>query len=386
MSRDRPGAPGVTTAVTPAGPTAAPDGRRGDLRHVAEFDGLRAYLAWWVVAFHLYQRSGLAGLKLRSLDLALGQGWSAVPVFFTLSGLVIALTDDARREGYLAFLARRFFRLAPAYYLVLAVAVADAARTGAYGRSLPAHAALHALMLHGLVPDEALPDAPHALEPVTWSVSVEWQFYLVAPLALGLARRSAAGALAALAAAGAGAYALDHAPWTFAERATVVARAGPFALGVGSYFLFRYALDRRAAGRPLAAYALPFGAAAAWSCGGPLVGPGPVWAVVFPAVLAYHAGAENPLTRPVRAALGHPAAVRLGRISYSTYLCHDRVLALADAALAAAGARPGPWARFAALAAVGVPLVVATSAALYYLVERPGVALGKRLAARLGPP
>jgi peptidoglycan/LPS O-acetylase OafA/YrhL len=36
-----------------------------------------------------------------------------------------------------------------------------------------------------------------------------------------------------------------------------------------------------------------------------------------------------------------------------------------------------------ALLAIGVPLIVAASAALYYLVEKPGIQLGKRIAGQL---
>ena len=49
---------------------------RGSISHIAEFDGLRGYLAWWVVAFHFYQSAGLDRLNLKLLSRTLGQGWA----------------------------------------------------------------------------------------------------------------------------------------------------------------------------------------------------------------------------------------------------------------------------------------------------------------------
>lgn len=42
---------------------------------------------------------------------------------------------------------------------------------------------LHLLMLHGVVPEVLVARAPGAFLAPAWSVSLEWQFYLVAPLA-----------------------------------------------------------------------------------------------------------------------------------------------------------------------------------------------------------
>jgi peptidoglycan/LPS O-acetylase OafA/YrhL len=371
----------TTTAVTTT--AAATAGAREPRGHVAEFDGLRGYLAWWVVGFHLYQSTGLAALNIKPLALTLGQGWGAVPIFFILSGLVIAMTTDARREPYATFIVRRLFRLAPVYYLVLAVATADAWRSGAYGEALWAHVALHATMLHGLVPDQVLPGAAVALEYVAWSITVEWQFYLLAPVVLGLVRASPTRALGLMALFGAAGYALGKSRLTFAESSVVVLRAGLFAVGIASYAFFRYAMAHREGARGLVAYMLPVGLALAWVCGGPPIWPGPIWVVIFSAVLTYHAGVESPVTRPVRALLGLPFVVWLGQISYSTYLCHDRVLMLVDGALARWPYPLSAAERGVALVAVGVPMILAASAALYYLVERPGIGLGKRLAARL---
>ena len=83
---------------------SAPAVPKGSVPHVPEFDGLRGYLAWWVVAFHMYQDAGLHKLNSKLLSSTIGQGWGAVPIFFILSGFVIALTEGSRREPYPVFL------------------------------------------------------------------------------------------------------------------------------------------------------------------------------------------------------------------------------------------------------------------------------------------
>jgi len=47
---------------------------------------------------------------------------------------------------------------------------------------LPQHLVLHLTMLHGAVSDDVLPFASLAFSGPLWSISLEWQFYLVAPL------------------------------------------------------------------------------------------------------------------------------------------------------------------------------------------------------------
>ena len=355
---------------------ASVEKRAGRIGHVVEFDGLRGYLAWWVVLFHLYQTSGINAWKSRPLELTIGQGFGSVPIFFILSGFVIALMDDIRQESYPSFLIRRFFRLGPVYYMMLAIGIIEAWRSQIYGDLLWAHVAAHLTMLHGLIPEQILPGSAYAIDFVAWSVSVEWQFYLLAPLILAISRRSATRTLVLLAGFGGVAYLSSHGRFSFGEKATVFLRGGLFAVGIGSYFIFHYVMNNLESMRKFAAYALPFGLALAWICGGPFVWPGPIWVVLFCAVQAYHAGVETLITRPIRVMLSLPAMVWLGKVSYCTYLCHNRIFEAIDSWNVGAS----PLVRFMVLVVVGFPLVLAGSAALHHLVEKPGIQLGKRLA------
>lgn len=42
----------------------------------------------------------------------------------------------------------------------------------------------HIPLIHGLIPPSALPDAAAAFLGRAWSISTEWQFYLIAPQAV----------------------------------------------------------------------------------------------------------------------------------------------------------------------------------------------------------
>jgi peptidoglycan/LPS O-acetylase OafA/YrhL len=110
---------------------------------------------------------------------------------------------------------------------------------------------------------------------------------------------------------------------------------------------------------------------------GPLFSTGTLWVVIFSTVLSYHIGVESSVTRPVRRFLDLPFVNWLGKVSYSTYLCHHIGLSLARFAWGGMFLRMGPWGRILGLVGFGFPLILALSAALYYVIERPGIRLGQ---------
>ncbi|MFB4288205.1 acyltransferase family protein [Nonomuraea sp. ATR24] len=91
-------------------------------------DGIRAVAALAVLLFHVSMEAGTA-LQPGFLGGLLSRGEIGVPIFFTLSGLLLyrpwaaaLLTGDPEPAAG-RYLWRRFFRIVPAYWLVVAVAL-----------------------------------------------------------------------------------------------------------------------------------------------------------------------------------------------------------------------------------------------------------------------
>ena len=240
-------------------------------------------------------------------------------------------------------------------------------------------------MLHGLVPYEVLAESASSLNSPAWSISVEWQFYLVAPLLLAFIRGSANRALLVVVVCLVASATLQK-RYTYPFAATAVMRAGLFAVGIASFYLTRIVSRNLELARPIVPFLLPVGIATAWVAGSPTIGAFPLWVVVFSAVLADLAGAETWLTRPFRRFLGLPFVVWLGTLSYSTYLSHLLVLDLLKAVLGGWMEPMAPRARSWVLIGLGFPLILGLSAVLYHFIEKPGMALGKTLAKRMRKP
>src|SRR4029077_5012932 len=86
-------------------------------------EGLRAYLALWVLGSHALWVAGYRPDALVGLPKLIGLGGDAVDLFIIISGFVIMLSLDNQRETYLQFVVRRFFRLFPVFIVLFVVAI-----------------------------------------------------------------------------------------------------------------------------------------------------------------------------------------------------------------------------------------------------------------------
>lgn len=127
---------------------------------------------------------------------SLGLGAYAVNVFFVLSGVWIERMWEGRyryaRAPYLTYLVSRVWRLAPAMVLASVVTVPLLHLLGVPWTRLlaaPSHLAASSVLLLGYA---WLPFAPVG---AAWSLDVEMQFYVVAPLLALLARQRAGAVL-----------------------------------------------------------------------------------------------------------------------------------------------------------------------------------------------
>ncbi|MBS0639608.1 MAG: acyltransferase [Proteobacteria bacterium] len=349
-------------------------------------DGLRGVLALYVTLGHMAPFAPLPGWVQSTLS----HGGAAVDVFFMLSGLVISQSLQRLHGDKRRFLLARVMRLYPVYLPVLAVAIAiepvscgfdlmpwigpgDPARdicTSRWPQDWAVEIAAHLTMTHGLVPDGALPDVWLSFLGAAWSLSTEWQFYVLAALIWRPGERRLLIGLLLFAAAGQAWLVLAPADWQF-SRAFLPNRAHFFALGVASQALIR--------GEPMATWRYAAVLAATLAiCGlhlnlqiGKLLPP-IVWTTCLAAQLQPRFGGLILLHRLLRCR----TALWFGAVSYPLYLVNEPIQKLLLALLA--GVAAGNARLFTAFwlpASIAVPVLIA--AALHRTIERPAMQWGK---------
>lgn len=340
---------------------------------IHEFESLRAALAWWVVVEHVRNHNPLTWIP-KSVDKLIWPG-HAVDLFIMLSGFVIFLLLDTKRESYFLFITRRFFRLWP----VFVVCFLSALLFTGFGSGNDWNVILFSnlTMTHGLVPESASPNVTTTVLPPSWSISLEWQFYLVAPFLLFLLR-ARLWVFVALLGLDLVLYQCLRATPDFVFPSVLPLRLHFFICGGFSYFLWKRAPcgpNRARVSLACALAGLAFLSTRSTSL--------TIWAGVLGYVvlkrMAPESGEEssNFFQRFTR---------WLGSISYSTYLCHWPIILLVERGLKEAGLiYENPLANFAvALVPVAI-LTLFTSWLLNVTVEKPGIDFGRRLAGRLVP-
>ncbi|MDB5461042.1 MAG: putative acyltransferase [Caulobacteraceae bacterium] len=355
----------------PPSPVAPPDDRK-----IGNIERLRGLAALAVVICHIaghfygFTRDSPGPERLFAW---LGQ--AGVALFFVISGFCIRLPEARALAGggvvrldVREFLARRFIRIAPPYWLALAASIAVGALIetelidGARG---PVDIAAHALVLHTLWPSTFL-----GTNGVFWTIGLEVHFYLAYLLfANRPARVWTAAALLALGLAVFGAASTtlpaDN-PWRIVGQ-------GIFLTSFWQWYLGALIADWWVQRRPAAPAAVLWMAravavAAALSLG--LADPRVLglhingWILPFAAAAIVALFVVRPAHSPAPSRLLEPFNL-LGRASYSLYLFHPVALSLAAFAILQ-GALPA-WAGPATCLALAILLAMAS----YALVERP---------------
>lgn len=350
---------------------------------LACLDGLRGIAVLLVIFFHL-QAVDLAafhpaiGAALRPFR----YGYTGVNLFLVLSGFclthsMIQRGRAGRPPSYPAYLASRWRRIAPPYYAAMALYLAIPLAAAALGRPAAVsgryltwrQVAVHAAFLHGLWGDTL-----YAINTPFWSLSLEFQFYLLLPPLMAIASRLGPAAMVGLVAAATIAFRAALAGLSPAgdhlANGLFLGRLTEFALGV----LVAWWYNHRAAGRPrsappwlLASAACLVGGAAAQ---GGVAGAasdyafGAGYALLIVAVLV---GVDSgPRFRRV---FESPWLVRVGLISYSLYLCHSLVIERSVQLYLGSARGAGPVADLAAIAAI-FALVLLAGWAFHVSVER----------------
>jgi peptidoglycan/LPS O-acetylase OafA/YrhL len=349
-------------------------------------DGLRGLLAVYVLLGHMAPFALLPG----RLQHALSHGGAAVDVFFVLSGLVITQSLLHANGRAAPFLIARVARIYPVFLLVFAFAAIvhpwscgfedmpwigpdNAARTicvMADPHSRLEEIAAHLTMTHGLFPNGVLKDVWVSYLGSAWSLSTEWQFYLLALLAFG-GNRYLCWVLLAWAAAGVAWRLNVPMGWQF-SRAFLPNKAQFFALGVASA-----PVVRRESGA-LLRYAVVLAATLLICATQDAVGkllPPLVWTACLTVQMLPRPGLAGWVLR-------NPATQYLGAISYCLYLDNEPIHKVLGAILGRMADGNGTLFTLAWLPlAIGLPILVAAGLHTYW--EAPALRWGRALAKRV---
>jgi len=160
-------------------------------RYIREIDGLRLFAIIPVLFQHLSERlikyaPGQTSAEWSNTDLAyvLSRGTMGVYLFFVVSGFILCIPFakahlyNGNRTTYSNYLVRRISRLEPPYiiWMLFFFVVLLIAGELSFSDGL-SHFFASILYLHNFVFNEY-----SIINPVAWSLEVEFQFYLLAPL------------------------------------------------------------------------------------------------------------------------------------------------------------------------------------------------------------
>lgn len=338
--------------------------------------GLRAVAALAVVLFHLQSRQDLP--QAAWLSAVTVNFYLSVHLFFVISAFSLFHSSRYAPARYPAYLVKRFFRIAPLYYVMIPFVI--------WRMGFPGWGALvsNLTFTFNLVPGYEL-----GMVWAGWSVGVEMIFYLLLPLLLLLLRRPLAFAALYLASAivstavwhltiGAPGLREDFAYYSIAcnlptfaagllfysvfkrlDATPRRARAnGLFAVLVGVLLLLAWCdpldLHSRATGFYFAFWGMPFGAMCLWQS-------------LYPSRLMRWRAMQWLADRSFSLYLLHPVVIEVLRHGYLFLRRH--------------GLPDNGW-LYVACAIAGFFALLVSAEITYRFVELPGIAAGRRIAAR----
>jgi peptidoglycan/LPS O-acetylase OafA/YrhL len=147
-------------------------------------DGLRGLAALWVVLYHLNEGQHVAQLTkflgTFFTSLVFEHGNLGVPIFFVLSGFVMAITTESKKMGIkqsAQFMLRRLARLSPPYYIAMLlslVVIGLKVKHGEPDAYWPSWSVIlaHMVYLQGFLQYQQI-------NVVFWTLCYEMQFYFV---------------------------------------------------------------------------------------------------------------------------------------------------------------------------------------------------------------
>jgi peptidoglycan/LPS O-acetylase OafA/YrhL len=180
--------------------TRATEGVRVEAGYLPAIEGLRGIAVLWVMLFHyVVMIEGkladpfIAAIgDIKPLDVLARNGYLGVELFFLITGFLLTLPWFLRAAhgepppSIREFYVRRFWRIAPAYYVQLAVLfffVLPLLKGIGYWRNdlyvLTFNVVAHLSFLHNTTP---LSSGSLAMNGALWTLTAEAQYYLLVPL------------------------------------------------------------------------------------------------------------------------------------------------------------------------------------------------------------
>lgn len=350
-------------------------------------DALRGVAILGVILVHSSQLVAPASAALRQL---MAEGALGVQLFYVASALTLYMSWQARSPQEVSpvrnFYIRRFFRIAPMFYLAIAGSLAVRGLAPSYWAPngiewwfFP----ITASFLHGFHPETI-----NSVVPGGWSIAVEMTFYLLLPLLMPYMRTLRSSLVMLTAAFALYAFNVFMVPRLFSYPEhhqylvdnfvmfNLLGQMPVFILGMLCYLLLRAELSRvmilriATMGTAILLSLLWLSyTTVAWLPRHILAGG--IFAMMV-LVLA---------NWPIRAVVNR-VTTTLGKLSYSMYLMHFAVI-MALSKLGMADRLPSSD-LVSALFFVGIVLATAAvSYFCYHFVEKPGIAMGRRIIDRL---
>lgn len=380
------------------------------MNRITPIEGLRAWLALWVMSDHVLGMSGYFIDQLSGPLRILRSGWYAVDVFVIISGFVIFHLLVSKKQNYTEFILQRFFRLWPLFIVLFAIAIPVslitlsnlgefaqrypaahigdglmAVRIQSWWDLLPVHVLLHLPMLHGMVPEQLVPSAPSAFLDPAWSISLEWQFYLLAPLVftfivkrpyintllISLVCLIIFGVAQTLPEVQFGAFLPMHIQY--------------FYLGGLSCLIYQWVQAGKVSARLVYTLLLAGTLLAVYSVWHADFLPLSIWLVFFSLLCALQLPGYYHFIQSMVTVFDNRLMLYLGKISYSLYLSHFLVIILCQYLILRYQPELTQQQHLATLAVVTLVVTMLGSHWLYRHVETPGIRLGKRLTEKISP-
>lgn len=365
--------------------------------HVNCLDGLRGLAALWVVLSHAQILTGMRDIPV------LSWGGVAVDLFMMLSGFLMTHHYILRREAEpwdsprtaITFWCRRYFRIAPLYYVLLVIALVLGPRIGDYRNAIAAvwpttattperyldqslpNIATHVSFLFGALPEFSfrtpLPD---------WSIGLEMQFYLAFPLLMLMIARIGPLAMTILVLAICFAVKLIAPEFVahFEMPSLLPLKLHVFLIGM--WLAIGRNTERK---RSSLAIALVL-SLLAYATDSKLMTLCQTTIALMVFVLVddlplLTASPINKVITAMRRLFTSRFAIFLGDSSYAVYLLHLLILIPVSGMLAAQAryVALNQYVRFALVLAIVLPIVYLLASQLYRYLEKPGIRLGKKI-------